>query len=830
MAKNKKEKKEKKKELKEIVSTQSFSPIRDVKDGIILTKDGRFIKVMEFLPINFNLRSYEEQDTIISQFASALRTMPDRIQFKVISTQADVSRYVNKIKEEIKNEPNEKCNALQREQIKLIQKVSSTKGVSRRFLVIFEYAEKVALQHRPDFTTIRNELNSEARSIASALEACGNELISPENDNNYILELLYKLMCRNESEYRSFDDKSFEIMARYASDKSIDFSKNLHIPINDFIAPKIIDTKMSPKYIIVDDLYYMFCYLPSNAYPTSVYAGWLSVLINMGEGIDVDFWYNKENVVTTQRKLQYKLRYNKVKMKETEDTAQDYDDLRSAINAGYYLKSGISGNDDFCYMGAIITITAHSLEVLQKRYDQIKRHFIKSDMRIKPCLFQQLDAFTSTLPICQYNPGIWAKSKRNVLTSSLASAYPFVSYELSDENGILLGVNQNNGSLVFINIFDTKVYNNANIAILGSSGAGKTYTLQCMALRMRQKQTQVFIIAPLKGMEFERACLAVGGTFVRIAPGSGNNINIMEIRKKDESIDTDYEAEIGAEESILMKKIQQLHTFFSLLLPEITFDEKQVLDEALIETYKRFGITMENDSLNDPENPEQYKPMPILGDLYEVLAEFGDEAKRLYKSLTRYVTGSAKSFNGPTNVNLDNKYVVLDVSTLTKEMLPLGMFIALDYVWDKAREDRTQRKIIFIDETWRLIGPGSSELAADFVLEIFKVIRGYGGSAVAATQDLNDFFALKDGAYGAGIINNSKTKILMRTEPKEAEVVAKAMDLTSKEMEKIKSIKRGRCLLAANTNHVFVEIKASETEHNLITTDANDLRELAKAE
>lgn len=158
---------------------------------------------------------------------------------------------------------------------------------------------------------------------------------------------------------------------------------------------------------------------------------------------------------------------------------------------------------------------------------------------------------------------------------------------------------------------------------------------------------------------------------------------------------------------------------------------------------------------------------------------------------------------------------------------PIGMFIALDYAWDKAREDRTQKKVIFIDETWRLVGPGSSELAAEFVLEIFKVIRGYGGSAVCATQDLNDFFALKDGMYGAGIINNAKTKMLMKTEPREASVVAQAMDLTREEAEEIKGIKRGTCLLAANTNHVFIDIKASKTEHDLITTDAQELRRLA---
>ena len=817
----------KKEKLLQIVSTQGFSPILDIRDGIILTKDGRYVKLLEFTPINFGLRSNSEQAAIISQFAAALRTMPETAQFKIISKRADASKFIDKLREEMERETNAKCRRLQEEQIQLIQRVSAIQGVSRRFIVAFEYVERVGLSHSPTFEQIRSELNQSANNIKSALDQCGNECISKDYDDEYILQLLYSIMCRNEADHRDFEMRENDVIMRYASE-NLSTSQDLFIPVNDFICPSVIDTRTSPNYIIVDGLYYTFLYLKSSAYPTKAYGGWLSLLINMGEGIDVDFWYHKENVASIQRKLVYKLRYNKLKLRDTDDTSQDYDDLKAAIRSGYYLKGGMASNDDFCYMGTMITITAHSLSELNYRYQAIKDHLIKHDLKIKRCFLQQKDAFLSTLPICKYNSGIWRKSRRNVLTSSLASAYPFVSYEMNDEDGILLGTNSTNGSLVFINNFDTKKYNNANIAIMGSSGAGKTYTLQCMALRMREKQIQVFIIAPLKGIEFERACRAVDGTFIKIAPGSGLNINIMEIRKKDESADLEVEEELGIIESILMKKIQQLHAFFSLLVPDIDYEEKQILDEALLKTYEKFGITTDNDSLVDPEHPDQYKPMPILGDLYETLQEMGYSKGRLYGSLTRYVTGSASSFNAPTNVNLDNKYVVLDVSSLTKETLPIGMFIALDYVWDKAREDRTKRKTIFIDETWRLIGPGSSEQAADFVLEIFKVIRGYGGSAVAATQDLNDFFALNDGMYGAGIINNAKTKMLMKTEPREADVVARAMDLTKSELEQIKRIKRGTCLLAANMNHVLIDIVASKTEHDLITTDASDLMRIQK--
>lgn len=821
----------KNKKLKQVKSTQSFIPIRDVRDGIIITSDGGYVKIMEFSPINFGLRSPAEQEAVITQFAAALRSMPKTVQFKVISKRTNPKNFLDKIDQEIAVETVPGCRKLQYELRDMIDYASATQGVSRRFFVIFRYEETLGFKKRPTFREISNELNREARSIQAVLEQCGNEMLSIDHDDEYTLSVLYEIICRSEAERSTFDDRQTEVIARYASNPNIDFSNDIVIPVKDFLAPNAIDTSASPNYMIIDDTYYMYCYLPANAYPLRAYGGWLILLINMGEGIDVDFWFHKEDVANIQRKLQYKLRYNKIKMRDTEDTSQDYDDLMSAIESGYYLKQGMASNEDFCYFSTMVTITAKSLEELNYKYAEIKRHCVRQSMKIKQCTFQQADAFKATLPLCEYDKGIWAKSKRNILTSSLASAYPFVSYEMSDENGILIGTNQDNGSLVFVDIFDTKKYNNPNVAILGSSGMGKTYTLQCMALRLREKQTQVFIIAPLKGMEFAPACRAVGGAFITIAPGSGNNINIMEIRKRDDAAEQALTAGSEMQNSYLMQKVQQLHTFFSLLIPDITPEERQILDESLLETYDRFGITSKNKSLWDPKNPGEYKRMPILGDLHDTLRmqmEKNPVASRMYNMLTRYVSGSARSFNQQTNVNLENKYIVLDVSTLTDEMLPIGMFIALDYVWDKAKENRMQRKCIFIDETWKLVGTGSSPLAAKFVLEIFKIIRGYGGSAICATQDINDFFALEDGIYGTGIINNAKTKILMGTVAKEAETVARVMDLTTSEKDDIKKLKKGTCLLVANSNHVFVNVKATEGEHKLITTDRNDLAKYAE--
>lgn len=821
-----KKKDSEKKSLKQIRSTQIFSPILDVKNGIIVTKDGRYVKLMEFSPINFNLRSSSEKDTIIDQFTSVIRTLPNTVQLKVVSQRADTSEYIDKIIDHAQKETNRGCLRLMEDQANLISSLSQTQGISRRFFLSFAYEDTRGLQKKPSFSQIENELSQQAYAISSGLNVCGNEQLSIDCDNEYTLSTLYSLFSRSEAEHVPYEQRELEVVSRYAASPNIDFDQEIHIPINDLICPNAIDTSSS-KYIVVDDTYYMFCYLPSASYPSLALGGWLSVLINLGEGVDVDFWFHKEDVTTTKRILDMKIKDNRSKANTSDDSAPGYEETVQALNSGWYIKEGLASGEDLYYMSTMLTITAKSEKELMAKYEDIKKYCLRCDLEIKPCKYQQEAAFISSLPLAKYDPDIWKKSRRNVLTSSLAASYPFVSYEMSDENGILLGTNAHNGSLVFIDNFDTKKYFNANMAILGSSGSGKTYTLLTTALRMRQQGTQVFIIAPFKGFEFENACKAVGGAFITIEPGNKNNINIMEIRKREVVDESLYGGSKNT--SRLIEKIQQLHRFFSIALKDITFEEDQILDEAMLKTYERFGINHKNKSLNDPKHPERYRPMPTLADLSQTLEQMGEPAKRLHSLLALYVTGSSKSFSLPTNVNLDNKFVVLDVSNLTEDMLPIGMFIAYDYVWDKSRADKTSRKAIFMDELWKLIGPGSSPLAATFVLEIFKAIRGYGGSAIAATQDLKDLFALNDGIYGSGIINNSKIKILMKTEPREVEELQKVLELTVSEAEQIKKAQRGHCLLIANSNHIFVNVKASPLEHNLITTDPNENRRLAQA-
>ena len=802
----------------------SYLPIRKIENGIIYTKDRRYVKIIEVIPINFLLRSAREQRNIIYSFISYLKISPVKLQFKVLTRRADINKHLETLREEMRMETDERCLALQHDYENLIRRIGSREAITRRFFIIFEYEPFSANRGNEESDAI-SALTTAVRTAKTYLQQCGNELLVPDNEDEMAAEVFYSILNRRTSVAKPLGVRVNEVIGQYINAGRRDEIGK--IPAMEFIAPVTIDYTHG-NYVIMDGTYHTYLLVPSGGYRPQVCAGWISLLVNAGEGIDVDIFFDRQPKDRIQQKLGQQLRINRSKIKDTSDTNSDFDDLDSAIRSGYFLKEGLANNEDFYYMNILITITADSLEELEWRTNEMKKLMLSQDMEAVSCHFREEQALLSALPLVSLEKKLFERSKRNILTGSVAGCYPFTSFEMCDDNGILLGVNKHNNSLIIVDIFNSRVYKNANMAILGTSGAGKTFTMQLMALRMRRRNIQVFIIAPLKVHEFHRACSNIGGEFIQISPASRNCINIMEIRKVDSSANDILDGP-QTEKSELAAKIQRLHIFFSLLIPDMTHEERQLLDEALIQTYNQKGITHNNDSLPDPDCPERYREMPVLEDVFNIL-KGNPDTKRLANIMNRLVHGSASTFNQQTNVNLDNKYTVLDISELTGDLLTVGMFVALDYVWDKAKEDRTVEKSIFIDETWQLIGAASNRLAAEFVLEIFKIIRGYGGSAICATQDLNDFFALEDGKYGKGIINNSKTKIVLNLEDEEAMRVQSILHLSEAETMAVTHFERGNGLISTNNNNVTVEFKASELEKELITTDRNELKKLLEKE
>lgn len=834
------ERERKQNEYRLIDSTQISIPIRDVLHGIIITKDGRYLKIMEFAPQNFLMYSNEERNAIAQKFYSMLRIVPARVQFKVFSRKAETASLLKSMQEARAVETNDLCRRMQEEYMTLIQDTALREGVSRRFLVIIEYSDSVDT-NGTDFNAIRASLNQTGARIRSYLEEAGNAYIPSCEDDFGLVSLLYELLNRRAvtDDGVSASDRIERVYQEYQKAYANRPNENPAPPATEFIAPPYIDFRR-PTHICIDEKFYTFGYFTSQGYPNYVAAGWLSSFVNACEGVDIDIFLDRVPKEKIENAIGRRIRNNRAKMNDTSDTSTEAFNVSNLIDSGFYLLNNLANGEEFFYVSILITVTGDTLKEMNYRYSELEKMAHSMGITMRRATFQMEAAFESSLPLCKLNgmsnnsalslslpmtnltSDLYHKSRRNVLTSGAASLYPMISFELQDPNGIMLGVNRENNSLVAVDVFDTKRHANANGAILGKSGYGKTFTAQLLAIRMRLQNIQTFIITPLKGAEdYKRACDQIDGQYIALGPGTRYHINVFDIHVPDqESLKGLDDGSEGT--SLLAKKVQDLHTFFHLIVRDLQQEEEQVLDGYIYEVYNQFGITDDNESVFIP-GTNQYKTFPLLGDLYNLIHN-EPALQRVANILIPYVSGSLSVYNHHTNVDLSNKYIVFDMNGTKGTNLILSLFITLDYVWSKIKENRLQKKAVFIDEAWQLIGSKSNEMAAEYVKEIFKTIRAFGGAAFVMTQEINDFFALSDGVYGKAIIGNADTKIVLHLDEPDASMVRDIMGLSPEEHKKIKGLPKGNGLVATGNNKLFVDFKASPFEIDVITTDPNYLR------
>ena len=384
------------------------------------------------------------------------------------------------------------------------------------------------------------------------------------------------------------------------------------------------------------------------------------------------------------------------------------------------------------------------------------------------------------------------------------STYPFISSSIFDEEGIFIGTNLYNNSLIFIDRYDDTKYKNSNMCIFGTSGAGKSFFTKLLILRN--------IIDPER--EYINICQNLNGSLLQIGPASKTYINILDIRKG--SLE-------DGEEGYLATKIGKLIGFFNLIFGEINEEEKAILEEKIIECYKEKGITFEDSSLYKEKSKifKEKQDMPILSELYNILKK--DKNSKIFATkLIPFIKGSLKFFNNYTNVEIENNLIVADIYELGEESLKYGMYLFTELFWDKIKKNRNVKKAIYMDEIWRLIGVTSNKNVASFIYKIFKTIRKYGGSAVAITQDISDIFSLDNGTYGKSILNNSSIKAFFSLEEENIRVLEKFVNLSEKEKIEIKSLKRGECLMFVGNNHILAKIEADEFEKEMIIKEKNN--------
>lgn len=589
--------------------------------------------------------------------------------------------------------------------------------------------------------------------------------------------------------------------------------------ILDILSPTAIDTK-SRDYIVVDGVFHAYLYITGYGYSTTVGSCWLAPLVEAGEGVNVSFSFTRQNREKILSKIAQTTMLNRSRMRDVGDTRQDYEELDSAITSGLYLKDVMNRQgEDFYYMHTLIEVVADDPDTLEQRVTAVEKLCVSVDMIARRCDYANEQGFLSTLPLVTLDADIERKSRRNALTTGVAAAFPFVSYEHSDRNGIFLGLNLYNKSPVFLDPYDDYKYTNGNWWIGGNSGTGKSVTLQCLAGRLREQGKRVVCVIPKKGHEFRPNCEQLGGLYLRLSPSSRDCPNIMAIRRKTLDAYAGIQELAARDDSVLADKISRLIIWYSLQKKDLTEEDKNYLDASLVECYDRYGITFDNASVVDENGA--FKEMPIIPDWYNVLLEKA-ETKHLAVVLTRYVTGSAAAMGRRNHISIDNKYIVLDTSGMPDDLILPGIYWAIDVANDIIMNAGGELSALIADELWSLVGAGSNPLAAAYVQEMVKTIRGLGGIAITSTQGMQDLFSLEGGKYGKGILDSSRIKFVMQMEEQEARLIQQILNLSEEEVRQITRFRRGEGLLCIGYNHVPVAFHVTKKEYDAITTSPTD--------
>jgi conjugal transfer ATP-binding protein TraC len=577
----------------------------------------------------------------------------------------------------------------------------------------------------------------------------------------------------------------------------------------DEIAPAYINTK-NPKNIEIDGTYYSGIIIVNyNRENTELI---LRKIIDTNINMNISCFYEKQDAYKTIRNLSYHIANVGVDLKDGKTNSMDIDIAAFTYNDAKYIRKEIQvNNEDIYFLYIYLDIFSKDEKELEYLLNKIEGIIESTGMQTRRANFRQEQILITCMPFMENNKLLKPAAKRNVLTSGIICTYPFISSAIFDENGIFYGTNIYNDSLIFIDKYNENKYKNANMCVFGTSGSGKSFFIKLQIIRYFLLEIEQYVIDPDR--EYDNIAKNLEGTIIKIGPSTETYLNVLDIRQDS----------IEDEKGFLATKVSKLIGFFNLIFGNMDEEEKAILEEKIIKCYNKKGITFDDNTLyKNEKNKINIKPifkestdMPILEDLYNILGE-EEKTKKMQIKLIPFVKGSLKFFNNYTNIELNNKLIIADIYELGEENLKYGMYLFVDLFWDKIKENRKNKKIIYLDEVWRLIGITSNKNVASFIYKIFKTIRKYGGSSVAITQDISDLFSLENGTYGKSIINNSSNKAFFSLEEENISILSEYTNLSEKEKVEIRSLKRGESLLFAGDEHILTKIECADYEKEII--------------
>ena len=572
--------------------------------------------------------------------------------------------------------------------------------------------------------------------------------------------------------------------------------------LRDFVAPSSLEFKstffqLGTRFART---YYVY------GYPRSLYTGWLSSMVNIDEEMDLALYIYPAETRVVLDNLRKKVTRLEAGIQLDNERGKTRDPAKqAAITDAEEIRDKLQvGEEKFFRLGFYFTIYGYTNEELDFISRKVENLLGQQLVFSKPATSQQEQAFASNVPQMFDQLQI----RRNMSTGALSTTFPFTSADLSQDNGILYGINMHNSGLV---IFDRFSLENGNSVVFAKSGAGKSFAVKLEALRSLMFGTEIFIIDP--DNEYEKMCDAVGGAYVHLSLNSPTRINPFDLP---EVVDTE-EAD-----NALRGNLITLHGLLRLMMGgaqsqvmggtvtnvnALTPSEEADLDAALIETYAKAGIT------NDPLTHKS--PPPTIVDLYDTLLHMGGSGPSLAQRLRKYTTGTFSGiFSQPSNININNALAVFSIRDLEDELRPVAMYIVLNYIWNKTKVDKRKR-ILIIDEAWQLM---KYEDSANFIFSLSKRARKYNLGITTITQDVEDFMGSR---MGRAVVANASMQFLMKQSTSAVDTLAEVFKLTSEEKKRLSSFPVGQGLFFAGQNHVHIQVVASPTEAELINTNPN---------
>ena len=567
--------------------------------------------------------------------------------------------------------------------------------------------------------------------------------------------------------------------------------------LRDFIAPSSIELhsdhfRLGSKYGRT-----MYVY----GYPRQIYTGWLSSVINIDEVLDISMFIYPVDTQIVLNNLRKKVTQLEASMNINSEKGRVRDPgLEAALQDAEELRDQLQiGSEKFFRYGLYITIYADSMDELNFVQHKIETIFGQQLVFSKVASSQQEQGLNSTVPQLTDELQI----RRNMNTGAISTSFPFTSADLTDGKGVLYGINMHNNGLVIFARFSLE---NANMVVFAKSGAGKSFTVKLEALRSMMIGSDIVIIDPEN--EYQKLCDAVGGSYIRLSLNSDTRINPFDLPR---GIDTD-EAD-----DALRANLVTLHGLLRQMLggaqaaaggqviAGLTPAEEADIDQALIDTYARVGIT--SAPLTHNSTP------PTISDLYDTLLHMGGTGPSLAQRLRKFTSGTfAGIFSQQSNIDINNNMVVFNIRDLEDELRPTAMYIVLNHIWNITRTDQKKRMLI-VDEAWQLMKYDDS---ASFLFSLAKRARKYQLGLTTITQDVEDFVGSK---MGRAIVSNSSMQLLLKQSTSAVDVLSQVFKLTEEEQKRLSNFPVGQGLFFAGQNHVHIQIQASDTEYNLINTN-----------